>query len=55
MEHLTDRIGSVLMGKGKTMAEFEAWVMIPKSKNNGEEVLIDMKPLVLCGEAKHGR
>ena len=36
------------------MAESEAWVMIPKSKNNGEEIVLDMKPLVLCKDCKYG-
>ena len=36
------------------MAEHEAWVMIPKSINNGEEVVLDMKPLVLCKNCKYG-
>ena len=35
------------------MAEAEAWVMIPKSKNKGTEVLLDMRPLVLCKNCKH--
>lgn len=35
------------------MAEAEAWVMIPKNKNKGTEVVIDMRPLVLCKNCKH--
>ena len=44
---------SVVPEKGKTMAEHKAWVMIPKSKNKGTEVVIDMRPLVLCKDCKH--
>ena len=36
------------------MAEAEAWVMIPKSKNKGTEVVIDMRPLVLCKDCNKG-
>ena len=47
-------VGIAEAQKGRTMAEAEAWVMIPKSKNNGEEMVLDMKPLVLCKNCKYG-
>lgn len=37
------------------MAECKAWVMIPKSKNKGTELVVDMRPLVLCKDCKHGQ
>ncbi len=30
------------------MAEAKAWVMIPKSDKKATEMVIDMRPLVLC-------
>ena len=36
------------------MAEAEAWVMIPKVKNKGTECVLDMRPIVLCKDCKHG-
>ena len=33
------------------MAEAKAWVMIPKSEKM--EIVIDMRPLVLCRDCKH--
>ena len=38
----------------KLMAEAEAWVMIPKSRNKGTEVVLDMHPLVLCKVCEFG-
>ena len=35
------------------MAESKAWVMIPKSYDKGTEVVIDMRPLVLCMDCKY--
>ena len=35
------------------MAEAEAWVMIPKRNDNGTDIVIDMRPLVLCKDCKH--
>jgi hypothetical protein len=34
-------------------SEVSAWVMIPKSRNKGTEVTLDMRPLVLCKDCKH--
>jgi hypothetical protein len=36
------------------MAEAKAWVMIPKSDKKATEIVIDMRPLVLCKDCKHG-
>ena len=36
-----------------TMAEADAWVIIPRVKNKGTECILDMRPLVLCKECKH--
>ena len=35
------------------MAEARAWVIIPKSRNKGTEVELDMRPLVLCKDCKY--
>lgn len=37
------------------MAEAKAWVMIPKLGKDKTECLLDILPLVLCKDCKHGR
>ena len=36
------------------MAEAEAWVMIPKLDKDKTGCVLDMRPLVLCNDCKHG-
>lgn len=36
------------------MAEADAWVMIPKLDEKGTGCVLDMRPLVLCKDCKHG-
>lgn len=40
------------------MAESEAWVMVPKFRYNADDdtndIVLDMLPLVLCKDCKHG-
>ena len=36
------------------MSESEAWVMIPKLDEKGTGCILDMHPLVLCKDCKHG-
>ena len=45
--------GSVLTGKGKTMAKAEAWVMIPKLDEKKTGCVLEMKPLILCKDCKY--
>lgn len=53
------QIGTAPTGKGGlTMAEAEAWVMIPKLRDITDDevnMVLDMHPLVLCKDCKHGR
>ena len=44
--------GSALMGKGRTMAEAEAWVMIPIINEDKTGCDLTMYPLVLCKDCK---
>ncbi len=36
------------------MAEAEAWVMIPKLDKKKTGCVLEMKPLVLCKDCRHG-
>ena len=37
------------------MSEAEAWVMIPKLDKGKTRCVLDMFPLVLCKDCKHGK
>ena len=43
-----------MMADYEFKSEAKAWVMIPLLKNNGKECVLDMRPLVLCKDCKHG-
>lgn len=36
------------------MAKADAWVMIPVAESDGKECSLDIYPLVLCKNCKHG-
>ncbi len=45
--------GSAQTEKGRTMAEAEAWVMIPKLDDKKTGCVLEMHPLVLCKDCKY--